>query len=270
MFSKNKTKMHLNFVHLTCKLRFYWKGSWSPKLSSNSKNLKISKFSVPVVHYNAVISVQTLDTKHKIVRIWKSKFPYTWGFSHYWSNGSLWLFELFQYMQAPVDLSTVLTVMLNGGSDTFYASHIITKKKKKEKENKCRCYSSCFCKPSLMLLLRNMTGREMKCRIKGYTPLNSSCYWWLRKCSLPCSSLDFSVYTWWTKGLKYPKNISCGNDQHCLPGASVSEGSWTQDSWEQELRYLGAQHRHFWTLQALAMLRCRDRHVLGMMPPENK
>lgn len=37
--------------------------------SSNLKNLQISKFSVSIVHYNAVISVKTPDTKHKIVII---------------------------------------------------------------------------------------------------------------------------------------------------------------------------------------------------------
>lgn len=59
--------------------------------------------------------------------------------------------------------------MLNGGSDTFYASHHYYKK---IKVNKCRSHSSCFCKPSLMLLIWSMTGGEMKCRIKEYTHLN--------------------------------------------------------------------------------------------------
>lgn len=63
----------------------------------------------------------------------------------------------------------VLTAMLNGGSDTFYASHHYYKK---IKVNKCRSHSSCFCKPSLMLLIWSMTGGEMKCRIKEYTHLN--------------------------------------------------------------------------------------------------
>lgn len=157
--------------------------------------------------------------------------------------------------------------MLNGGSDTFYASHHYYKK---IKVNKCRSHSSCFCKPSLMLLIWSMTGGEMKCRIKEYTHLNQQLLPVTKQLSSPllksgCWCLHMMNKRFLKRKLQRISVVAMISTICLEPRSQRGHRHKTREIWDiwEPSSNISERCRLWW-------LRCRDPDVLGMMAPENK